>query len=200
MFCEPVLIVGDRPAVVLRIQSILQSFGLGTRIASSGAEAQALCAQQRFSHSFITETLPDTDGVSLFTSIKSLQAGLNGVLVSTIANLNTVWNAIGAGMQRVVAEPIDLMEVVLAMESETADAITATDDETISYDDVRSIACLTSEEIRFELTNRDMVRMIRSVDYPFAGKDRLEFYDRDTLERLAHLVRSWCQERVSAAL
>ncbi|MEZ6056754.1 MAG: response regulator [Planctomycetaceae bacterium] len=197
MFCEPVLIVGDRPAVVLRIQSILQSFGLGTRIAASGEEAVALCSQQQFSHSFITETLSDTDGVSLFTRIKSVQSGVEGVLVSAIANLNTVWKAVGAGMRRVVAEPVDLMEVVLAMESSEAETSSASPDSSLVVDDARSIASLTSEEIRFELTNSDLIRMIRSVDYPFAGKDRLESFDRDALERLAHLVRQWCQERVS---
>ncbi|MFO1094004.1 MAG: hypothetical protein U0992_11940 [Planctomycetaceae bacterium] len=41
-----------------------------------------------------------------------------------------------------------------------------------------------------------MIEVIRSVEYPFVGKDRLEFFDRDTLERVAHLVRRWCRNRL----
>ena len=38
----------------------------------------------------------------------------------------------------------------------------------------------------------------RSVDYPFAGKERLEYFDRDTLERVVCLVRRWSQQRLAA--
>ena len=173
-----------------------KSFGLGTRVAYNGKEAVALCEQQQFSHSIITESLPDTDGISLFTLLQGLQAGVQGVLVSGAANLNTVWNAVGAGMRRVVAEPIDLVDILLAVEGEQV-SVTASDaPSSLIVDDEKSIADLTSEEIRFEMANSDLVRIIRSVNYPFAGKDRLDFFDRDTLERLTHLVRRWCREQL----
>jgi hypothetical protein len=38
--------------------------------------------------------------------------------------------------------------------------------------------------------------VIRSVEYPFAGKDRLEYFDRDTLERVVCLVRRWSCNRL----
>jgi hypothetical protein len=46
------------------------------------------------------------------------------------------------------------------------------------------------------LSNFDLMRIIRAVDYPFAGKERLEYFDRDTLERVVCLVRRWSQQRL----
>jgi hypothetical protein len=61
------------------------------------------------------------------------------------------------------------------------------------------IAELTPRDIQHRLSERDLVDIIRSVDYPFAGKERLEYFDRDTLERVVHLVRRWCRNRLQLA-
>ena len=58
--------------------------------------------------------------------------------------------------------------------------------------DLHTIASLSNDEIRGSMTRDELIDVIRSVDYPFAGKDRLEFFDRDTLERVVCLVRRWC--------
>jgi len=58
------------------------------------------------------------------------------------------------------------------------------------------IADLTPSDISQRLTISDLIEVIRSVEYPFVGKDRLEFFDRDTLERVVHLVRRWCRNRL----
>jgi hypothetical protein len=46
------------------------------------------------------------------------------------------------------------------------------------------------------MTKDDLIQMIRTVDYPFAGKERLEFFDRDTLERVVCLVRRWSRKQL----
>src|SRR5262249_33220522 len=58
------------------------------------------------------------------------------------------------------------------------------------------IAELTQGDIAQRLSIGDLIDVIRSVEYPFVGKDRLEFFDRDTLERVVHLVRRWCRNRL----
>ena len=65
-----------------------------------------------------------------------------------------------------------------------------------SQDESR-IAYLSSGQI-LEMPNEALIEIIRTVEYPFAGKERLQFFDRDTLERVVHLVRRWCQNRLHA--
>jgi hypothetical protein len=57
--------------------------------------------------------------------------------------------------------------------------------------DLPTIAELSDEDIRGLMSKSDLIQVIRSVEYPFAGKERLEFFDRDTLERVVCLVRRW---------
>ena len=61
--------------------------------------------------------------------------------------------------------------------------------------DAKSIAALSDEDIRDRFGNSRLISVIRSVKYPFAGKERLEFFDHDTLERIVFLVRRWCRNK-----
>jgi hypothetical protein len=62
--------------------------------------------------------------------------------------------------------------------------------------DLESISVLSDDEIRRGMSTADLIAVIRSVDYPFAGKERLEYFDRDTLERVVCLVRRWTCHRL----
>lgn len=79
---------------------------------------------------------------------------------------------------------------------EIARSIAARTDPAGELPDLRTIAGLTLTQIRSVLSNFDLMRIIRAVDYPFAGKERLEYFDRDTLERVVCLVRRWSQQRL----
>ena len=57
---------------------------------------------------------------------------------------------------------------------------------------IQTISKLSNDEIRGSMTRVELMEVIRSVDYPFASKDRLQFFDRDTLERVVCLVRRYC--------
>ncbi len=62
--------------------------------------------------------------------------------------------------------------------------------------DLESISTLADHEIRHVMSTSELIAVIRSVDYPFAGKERLEYFDRDTLERVVCLVRRWTCHRL----
>ena len=62
--------------------------------------------------------------------------------------------------------------------------------------DLESISTLSDQEIRHVMSTGELIAVIRSVDYPFAGKERLEYFDRDTLERVVCLVRRWTCHRL----
>jgi hypothetical protein len=57
--------------------------------------------------------------------------------------------------------------------------------------ELEAIATLTDDQIHHSMSEAELISVIRSVDYPFAGKERLEYFDRDTLERVVCLVRRW---------
>jgi hypothetical protein len=62
--------------------------------------------------------------------------------------------------------------------------------------DLESISALSDDEIRRVMSTSELIAVIRSVEYPFAGKERLEYFDRDTLERVVCLVRRWTCHRL----
>jgi hypothetical protein len=67
----------------------------------------------------------------------------------------------------------------------------STEPETTRSFDLETISTLTDEQIYRSMSDADLISVIRSVEYPFAGKERLEYFDRDTLERVVCLVRRW---------
>jgi hypothetical protein len=71
-----------------------------------------------------------------------------------------------------------------------------TQPETVPTFDLESISTLTDEQIHRAMSEADLISVIRSVEYPFAGKERLEYFDRDTLERVVCLVRRWSCHRL----
>jgi hypothetical protein len=62
--------------------------------------------------------------------------------------------------------------------------------------DIETIAVLTDDQIHHSMAVEELIGVIRSVEYPFAGKERLEYFDRDTLERVVCLVRRWSCHRL----
>ena len=68
----------------------------------------------------------------------------------------------------------------------------------VDLPDLKTIAALSMTQIHHDLSDAELISIIRSVDYPFAGKERLEYFDRDTLERVVCLVRRWSQHRLAS--
>jgi hypothetical protein len=68
--------------------------------------------------------------------------------------------------------------------------------ESVPSFDLGTISTLTDEQIHHSMSDAELISVIRSVEYPFAGKERLEYFDRDTLERVVCLVRRWSCHRL----
>jgi DNA-binding NtrC family response regulator len=194
-----ILVVDNNPDSARQISTTLGALGYHVQVAGSGEAAVNQACRKNFDVTIVSESLPDGDGASVFGRMTPLQRGMKGVLLVASGNLNSVWKAVSAGMSRVVTRPVDFDQLLPVVESGTIHKTASTGPESpMNTFDEYSISELTSEDIRYNLSREELVSVICSVDYPFAGKDRLQFFDRDTLERVAHLVRRWCQARCCA--
>lgn len=199
---DRILLVDSDISLCSVISRTLAGLGYGIDIAYDGSEARKLVGTSRYRIGLIGERLSDGDGVALFEELHTTQRTMQGVLLSAAANLYTVAKAIGCGMTRIVSKPVDFKELLTLIEREDPmialmerNAVTRESRRETVLDE-EAIAALSAREIEFLLTDNDLIEIIRSVDYPFAGKERLEFFDRDTLQRVAHLVRRWCCNRL----
>ena len=199
-----VLIVDSDLSDCNTISRTLSALGYGLDVAYDAAEARSLARTHHYSLGLFGDRLTDGDGIQLFEEMHQAQSDMAGILVTAVGNLYTVAKAVGAGMLRVLCKPLDFGELVTLINaaaeslhentSATAPAPTRNARFTES-----GIAELSPREIQHRLSTGDLVEIIRSVDYPFAGKERLEYFDRDTLERVVHLVRRWCRNRLQMA-
>jgi len=206
-----VLIVDSDRNSVRQLTDLMSDLPLQVFVAYSKGEAIELSLRSRFDLCLIAHGLEDGNGLSLFADALSKRSSATGVLLSRHADLRVVVEAQEAGFSNVVAQPIeaDQIRLILARLFPTLEGLCH--DRSCHCErrdlmqsngegpDLKSIASLSMSAIRFSLKTDDLIRVIRSVDYPFAGKERLEYFDRDTLERVVCLVRRWSQQRLQAS-
>lgn len=204
------LIVESDAGVVRRLYALLSSLPVRIVIAGTRADAVEAGLSRTFDLCFIAHGLVDGNGLSLLREALWGRGAVVGVLMSRHADLRVVQQAIDFGYSGVMQDPPDLRQLrpllrrvygeladSLSFECpEIARSIAAKADAFKELPDLRSISELTLTQIRSVLSNVDLMRIIRAVDYPFAGKERLEYFDRDTLERVVCLVRRWSQQRL----
>jgi ActR/RegA family two-component response regulator len=201
-----ILLVDSDMTVCTSISRTLAGLGYGLDVAYDADEARRLAKKHHYAVGLFGEQLTDGDGVSLYAELRRIQRHMSGVLVATVANLYTVAKAVGAGMTRVLPVPLDfrdLVEFIATSQPQQSDAAARSNEPALdavppaspAFTEER-IAELSPRDIADRMAIGDLIAVIRSVDYPFAGKDRLEFFDRDTLERVVHLVRRWCRNRL----
>ena len=173
-----------------RLVRILSSLGFGVDLADDCEAARKLVTQRHYTLGLISAPLPGIDSVTLYKELLTLHAGLVGALVVDRSHVSQVRNSKNSGINSILTKPVNLNEVIALVTSLHTQPAPLPQEAAVTED---SILSLTADEIRNQLTNSELIEIIRGVEYPFAGKDRLEYFDRDTLERVVHLVRRWCR-------
>lgn len=207
MTVQKVLIVDSDRSAVQRLSQLFHQLPAQLVVANSRAEALDLSLRASFSVCLISHGLSDGNGLPLLRESLCRRGLVIGVLMSRQADLRVVQQALDAGYVHVIEQPVDLQQLVpvlcrvfgesaanLSFEVGSGQRCTCMNTE---LPDLRYIAALSVSQIRSTLSIADLIQIIRSVDYPFAGKERLEYFDRDTLERVVCLVRRWSQQRLS---
>ncbi|MFN9719489.1 MAG: response regulator [Planctomycetota bacterium] len=207
MVIGSVLIVDSDRATVRDLFSILSLLPLQVSLAFSKADALEALLRNRIDLLIVAHGLSDGNGLELFRDSICRRSASTAVLLSRHADLSVVISAVDAGFSFVISTPVDLGQVRPVLQSifpaltscrQLQDMSERSCSMAVELPDLRYISNLTMAQIRSGLADSDLIRIIRSVDYPFAGKERLEYFDRDTLERVVCLVRRWSQQRIAA--
>lgn len=213
MICEQsslkrILIVESSHMAAGELAEALRGFPAELQFAGSRSEAVEVSLRGRFSLCLISHGLSDGSGLLLLRELFANASETAGVLLSQHPDLWVIQQAIENGYMAVLGkppDPVQLSEIlrrvfgsvpsdwlVGGVESRAV-AVSAGAAQVL---DLAEIAALSNVDIRQRLSNEELIGIIRVVEYPFAGKERLEYFDRDTLERVVCLIRRWSQQRL----
>jgi PleD family two-component response regulator len=179
-----------------RLHQVLTGLGFSLDVTCSAKEARVLNEQQRYSWSVIGTPADEGDSVALFTQLRERQTSLRGLLVANDPDHGVKTAAEVAGLD-IISRPVDVSVLIPWLSTGGTGASTTIDlgPELMLQVDEAIVARLPEGTIRDRLSRDQLIRIIRGVDYPFAGKDRLEMFDHDTLVRVVLLIRRWCRSR-----
>jgi CheY-like chemotaxis protein len=209
MSCGRILIVESDQQVLRLLEGLLSGFPGELVIARSRAEALELSLRCRFTLCLISHGLSDGTGLTLFPEVFRFADEATGVLLSQYPDLLVIQQALQAGYAAVLGKPPDTVQLSemlrrvfgIALELGSLEESGMMAEKRLGsasreLPTLAEIAGLSTAEIRERLSTAELIGIIRAVEYPFAGKERLEYFDRDTLERVVCLVRRWSQQRL----
>jgi len=179
-----------------RLLRVLSGLGFSLDVTYSAKEARVLNEQQRYSWSVIGTPSDGADSVALFTQLRERQTRLRGLIVANDTDNGIKTAAEEAGLET-ISRPIDVKVLIPWLSSGGCGESTTVEfghEESLRVEE-GIVARLPESTIRNRLSDEQLIKIIRGVDYPFAGKDRLEMFDRDTLVRVVLLIKRWCRSR-----
>jgi CheY-like chemotaxis protein len=119
-----VLVVDDDRSNTEIVSRVLAAHGYQVDVAGDGTAALELVKQHPYRLAVVDFQMPGMNGVELFRRARELQPHLRGVFLTAYANINTVFPAIEAGVERVLAKPLNSRELI-----KIADALTTAEPE-----------------------------------------------------------------------
>ena len=114
-----VLVVDDDRSNSEIVSRVLAAHGYAVDMAPNGQAALELVKKHPYRLAVVDYQMPGMNGVEFFRLARVLQPELRGVFLTAYANINTVFPAIEAGVERVLAKPLNSRELV-----RIADALT----------------------------------------------------------------------------
>ena len=179
-----------------RLARVLSGLGFSLDVTFSAKEARVLNERQNYSWSVIGSPVDDTDSVALFTQLRERQTQLRGLLVANDLDTGVKTAAEEAGLD-IISRPIDVNVLIPWLSNGGCGESTTIEfgSEEFTRVEERVVARLSEIVIRERLSEQQLIKIVRGVEYPFAGKERLEMFDRDTLVRVVLLIKRWCLSR-----
>jgi two-component system response regulator HydG len=111
-----ILMVDDDRSTCAMIAKMLSLHGYRVDVAYGPNRALELIQQNEYALALIDYRMPDMDGVELYRRIQEIRPEIVGVFLTGYPTIDTVFPAIGVGIQRVLAKPADSSELLEVVE------------------------------------------------------------------------------------
>lgn len=111
-----VIVVDDDRSVCDVVSQLISARGYDVDTAIDGDKALKLIAQNDYAAAVLDYSMPGMNGVELFRVAKKLRPDLVGIFLTAYTSINTVFPAIEAGVERVLAKPVDANELIPLLE------------------------------------------------------------------------------------
>jgi DNA-binding response OmpR family regulator len=115
-----ILAVDDDKSTCRFISKALARHGFEVDTATDEAAALQLVSQHEYALALLDYHMPDIDGAKLFRQMRVAQPKMIAVFLTGDPTLGTVYPAIDAGAERVLAKPIGVEELLKVVEDQLA--------------------------------------------------------------------------------
>jgi CheY-like chemotaxis protein len=117
-----ILVVDDDNNTRNYVAKILSMKEWQVDTAGDGPNALQLVRGKKYDAVVLDFRMPGMDGAELCRRIRKLQPNVHGVFLTGFANINTVFPAIQAGGERVLAKPVNPKELIQVLEEQLSGA------------------------------------------------------------------------------
>lgn len=93
------------------VSHCLQAEGFDVDVAGNGEDALKLLRRNHYHLAILDYQMPGMDGVQLYQRIHEQSPGTLGIFLTAFTTLDIVYPAINAGVESVLAKPVDLNEL-----------------------------------------------------------------------------------------
>jgi CheY-like chemotaxis protein len=111
-----ILVVDDDRSHRQIVGRILGSRGYQVEAAADGADALKLLSSVAFDLAIIDYMMPGMNGVETFREARKIRPTLLGIFLTAHANINTIFPAVDAGIERVLAKPANADELLAVID------------------------------------------------------------------------------------
>jgi CheY-like chemotaxis protein len=113
---QRILVVDDDRSSCEIVSKILSHRGYQVDVAYDGKAALDLVGQQDYGLALIDYRMPKMDGIELYRKIHEMRPTLVGLFVTGYPTIETIYPAIAAGVERVIAKPASSDQLLGAVE------------------------------------------------------------------------------------
>lgn len=115
-----ILVVDDEPNTCAYISGVLSRKNWHVDTASDGPAALELMRTQHYHAVVLDYRMPGMNGAELSREIDRYQPGVPKVLLTGYPIIDTVYPAVEAGVDRVLAKPVDPAELIDVLQAQIA--------------------------------------------------------------------------------